>query len=38
MNYKLINMDILRDERGKLVSIEGGVNIDFKRKNYRGDK
>lgn len=29
MNYKLINMQIFGDERGKLVSLEGCKNIPF---------
>lgn len=29
MNYKLIDMKILGDERGKLVSLEGNKNIPF---------
>jgi len=29
MNYKLINMEIFGDERGKLVSLEGNKNIPF---------
>lgn len=29
MNYKLINMRIFGDERGKLVSLEGNKNIPF---------
>ena len=29
MNYKLINMKVMGDERGKLVSLEGGQNIPF---------
>ena len=29
MEYKLIDMKIFGDERGKLVSLEGGINIPF---------
>ena len=29
MNYKLINMKVFGDERGKLVSLEGGMNCPF---------
>ena len=29
MNYKLINMDIFGDERGKLISLESNKNIPF---------
>lgn len=29
MNYKLIKMNVFGDERGKLVSLEGGKNIPF---------
>lgn len=29
MNYKLLNMEIFGDERGKLVSLEGDKNIPF---------
>lgn len=29
MNYELINMKVFGDERGKLVSLEGGKNIPF---------
>ena len=32
MDYKLINMHIFGDERGKLISIEGGKNIPFEIK------
>ena len=32
MNYKLINMDIHGDERGKLISLESGKNIPFELK------
>ena len=32
MNYKLINMKVFGDERGKLVSLEGGMNCPFKIK------
>ena len=39
MNYKLINMKIFGDDRGKLVSLEGGQNIpfDIKRVYYMYD-
>lgn len=29
MNYKLIKMNVFGDERGKLISLEGGKNIPF---------
>ncbi len=29
MNYKLIDMKVFGDERGKLVSLEGGKNVPF---------
>ncbi len=29
MNYKLINMKVFGDERGKLISLEGNKNIPF---------
>ncbi len=29
MDYKLINMEVFGDERGKLVSLEGNKNIPF---------
>ena len=29
MNYKLINMHVFGDDRGKLVSLEGAKNIPF---------
>lgn len=29
MNYELIKMNVFGDERGKLVSLEGGKNIPF---------
>ena len=29
MNYKLINMKVFGDERGKLVSLESNKNIPF---------
>ena len=29
MNYKLINMTVIGDERGKLVSLEGSKNVPF---------
>ena len=32
MNYKLINMKIMGDERGKLISVEGNKNIPFEIK------
>ena len=32
MNYKLINMKVFGDERGKLVSLEGGMNCPFEIK------
>lgn len=32
MNYRLINMQVHGDERGKLVSIEGNKNIPFEIK------
>ena len=32
MNYKLINMQVFGDERGKLVSLEGSRNIPFEIK------
>ena len=32
MNYKLINMEVFGDERGKLVSLEGNRNIPFEIK------
>ncbi|MBZ7991509.1 MULTISPECIES: sugar 3,4-ketoisomerase [unclassified Campylobacter] len=32
MNYKLIKMNVFGDERGKLVSLEGGKNIPFEIK------
>lgn len=32
MNYKLIDMKVFGDERGKLVSLEGGRNIPFEIK------
>lgn len=32
MNYKLINMKVFGDERGKLVSLEGNKNIPFEIK------
>ena len=32
MNYKLINMKVFGDERGKLVSLEGGMNCSFEIK------
>ena len=36
MDYKLINMEVFGDERGKLVSLEGNKNIlfDIKRVYY----
>ena len=40
MNYKLIKMNVIGDERGKLVSIEANKNISFdiKREYYIFDK
>ena len=32
MNYKLIDMKVFGDERGKLISLEGGKNIPFEIK------
>lgn len=32
MNYKLIKMNVFGDERGKLISLEGGKNIPFEIK------
>ena len=32
MNYKLIDMKVIGDERGKLVSLEGGMNCPFEVK------
>lgn len=32
MNYKLINMNVFGDERGKLVSLEGNRNVPFEIK------
>lgn len=32
MNYKLLDMKVFGDERGKLVSLEGGINIPFEIK------
>lgn len=32
MNYKLINMKVFGDERGKLVSLEGNRNVPFEIK------
>ena len=32
MNYKIVNMDIHGDSRGKLVSLEGLKNIPFEIK------
>lgn len=29
MDYKLINMEVFGDERGKLVSLEGNKNVPF---------
>ena len=29
LNYKLIDMKVFGDERGKLVALEGGQNIPF---------
>ena len=39
MNYKIVNMDIHGDSRGKLVSLEGLKNIPFeiKRMYYMFD-
>lgn len=32
MNYKIIDMKVFGDERGKLVSLEGGMNCPFEIK------
>ncbi len=32
MNYRLINMKVFGDERGKLISLEGNKNIPFEIK------
>lgn len=32
MNYKLMKMNVFGDERGKLISLEGGKNIPFEIK------
>lgn len=32
MDYKLLNLKVLGDERGKLISLEGGKNIPFEIK------
>lgn len=32
MNYKLIDMKVFGDERGKLISLEGGKNVPFEIK------
>lgn len=32
MNYKLINLKVFGDERGKLISLEGNINIPFEIK------
>lgn len=32
MNYRLIKMNVFGDERGKLISLEGGKNIPFEIK------
>lgn len=32
MNYKLINMKVFGDERGKLISLEGNKNVPFEIK------
>ena len=32
MNYKLINMKVFGDERGKLISLEGNRNVPFEIK------
>ncbi len=32
MNYKLINMKVFGDERGRLISLEGGRNCPFEIK------
>ena len=29
MNYKLINMQVFGDDRGKLISVEGNKNVPF---------
>ena len=33
MNYKIIDMKVFGDERGKLVSFEKGINCPFEVKN-----
>lgn len=32
MNYKLIDMKVFGDERGKLIAVEGGKNVPFEIK------